>query len=60
MAPSTLILTREGSVGIIWINRPTRRNALVYEMALELIQAFEAFDKDDLVKVVVLTVSSIR
>jgi methylglutaconyl-CoA hydratase len=41
-------------IGYITLNRPAKRNALNYEMVAELKQAFEAAEKDDRSKVVVL------
>ncbi len=43
-----------GSVGIVTLNRPEKRNALSLEVMRELIAAFEAFGADRGVKVVIL------
>jgi methylglutaconyl-CoA hydratase len=44
----------QGRIGFITMNRPEKRNALNYEMVAELKQAFEAAEKDEACKVIVL------
>jgi (E)-benzylidenesuccinyl-CoA hydratase len=51
----TLLVSSEGGVGWVRLNRPDRRNAISTEMRAELADAFEAFEADDDVRVVVLT-----
>jgi len=50
-----LILTREGFVAIIQLNRPQALNALNLELMDELIATFESLDKDDSVRCIILT-----
>jgi enoyl-CoA hydratase len=47
-------LEREGHVGIVTLNAPERRNALVPSMAVEFIEACEAVDQDAEVGAVVI------
>ena len=54
--PYEMILTeKRGRVGLITLNRPEARNALNNQLLHELINALEAFDKDDLVGALVVT-----
>ncbi len=50
----TVLVTTDGPVGIISMNRPTKRNALSAEMVDDLTQSFEAFAVNDSVRVIVL------
>jgi len=50
-----LIVSREGPIGIIQLNRPNVLNALNSELILELVNALENFDKDQSVSVIILT-----
>ena len=50
-----LIVTKEGRLGIIQLNRPSVLNALSTELISELVKALEALDKDETVNVIVLT-----
>lgn len=52
---SGLLITQDGPVTIITINRPTRRNAVDGPTAAALIDAFNAFDVDESASVAVLT-----
>jgi enoyl-CoA hydratase len=52
---TNLIISNDGPVAIIAINRPERRNAVDGATALELIDAFNAFDIDDSASVAILT-----
>jgi enoyl-CoA hydratase len=52
---TNLIIASDGPVRIVSINRPERRNAVDSATALELIDAFNAFDLDDSASVAVLT-----
>ncbi len=53
--PNTLIVTREGPIEWIALNRPDAMNAYTAEMGAELTAAFRAADADDDVRVVILT-----
>jgi len=50
-----LLISTDGPVRIIAINRPERRNAVDAATALELIDAFNAFDMDESASVAILT-----
>lgn len=50
-----LSITREDSIEIIKLNRPDKKNALTYEMALELGTVFEELQFNDEVRAVLLT-----
>jgi len=50
-----LLLDRQESVGIITLNRPEKLNAFNRALIMELDQALSQFEKDDLVKVIVVT-----
>ncbi len=51
-----LVLTeKRGNVGLVTLNRPTARNALNRQLLRELMDALEAFDKDDSVGAMVVT-----
>lgn len=43
------------NIGVVTLNRPTVLNALNHELMNELVEALEAFDKDDSVRSIVLT-----
>lgn len=45
----------EGSVALIELNRPRQLNSLNRKMVRELVEAMEDFDRDDQVRVIVLT-----
>jgi enoyl-CoA hydratase len=45
----------EGSVALIELNRPRQLNSLNRKMVRELVEAMEGFDRDDQVRVIVLT-----
>ena len=45
----------EGNVGVVTLNRPKVLNALNHELMDELVNALEAFEKDDNVRAIVLT-----
>ncbi len=49
------MVTREGPVTVVTINRPERRNAVDGSTARLLLQAFEHFEGDDAARVAVLT-----
>ncbi|GLB36147.1 putative enoyl- hydratase isomerase family protein [Lyophyllum shimeji] len=50
-----IVLSLDGSVAVISLNRPKHRNSINKNIIEELIQAFNLFDKDDRVRVVILT-----
>lgn len=45
----------EDQVGIVTLNRPKVLNALNHELMAELVKALEEFDRDDAIRVIVLT-----
>jgi enoyl-CoA hydratase len=50
-----ILTSVEGNVGIVTLNRPKVLNALNHELMDELVNALEAFEKDDNVRAIVLT-----
>ena len=50
-----IIVTREGSVALVTLNRPKALNALNAELLRELIGTLEGFDADNSVRAIVLT-----
>ncbi len=50
-----ILVTREGFVGTITINRPEKLNAMAPEMSSTLVEAVTAFNKDDGIRCVILT-----
>lgn len=55
MTGETVIVEREGPVGILTLNRPSSLNAMSFQLTGELRAAFEAFESDDEIAVVILT-----
>ena len=55
MSDDLVLVTHDGPVTIVTINRPQVRNAVDQATAKELYAAFEAFDADDSASVAVLT-----
>jgi enoyl-CoA hydratase len=55
LAYEHIIVESEPPVGIVRINRPKVLNALSFGVLKELVEAFEAFDKDDKIKATILT-----
>src|SRR3984893_3604095 len=54
--PYEFVLTEtDGAVGIVRINRPQVRNALNQRTIAELVDALEAFDRDDAIRCMILT-----
>jgi enoyl-CoA hydratase len=54
--PYEYVLTdTDGAVGIVRINRPQVRNALNSQTIAELVDALEAFDRDDAIRCMILT-----
>lgn len=54
MAYQHLLESREGSIGVITLNRPERRNALSLDLMTELIRALEEISADTKVRAVIL------
>ncbi len=52
---SLVLVSREGNVGIIQLDRPDALNALSPELMIELVEALEAFDQDAEIGCIVLT-----
>jgi enoyl-CoA hydratase len=50
-----ILVTNDGAVAVVTLNRPKALNALNSALLSELVTALEAFDADDSVRVVVLT-----
>jgi len=50
-----ILLSKEGSVGIVQLNRPKALNALSSEVMGELVKALEELDKDESVHAIILT-----
>ena len=55
MSYANVLLTREGDVGVIQLNRPKVLNALNFELMSELVNGLEEFDRDADVRVIILT-----
>src|SRR5712664_2661042 len=52
---SQILVETDPPIGIIRLNRPKVFNALNFELLRELVEALEAFDKDDRIRATVLT-----
>lgn len=52
---NTILYAVEDGIATITLNRPQQMNSLTYEMALELVAAFDRTDADDAVKAVIVT-----
>jgi enoyl-CoA hydratase/carnithine racemase len=52
---TNVLLTRDGAIATVTLNRPDRRNSLSDEMLADLVTAFAALRDDDSTRVVVLT-----
>ena len=52
---SMITTSKDEGVCVVKINRPTKLNAMNIDVAKEIISTFEQLDKDDSVKVIVLT-----
>jgi enoyl-CoA hydratase len=53
--PNTILVSREGAVGVVQLNRPQVLNALNEEVLTELGDAMRALDDDDSCRCIVLT-----
>lgn len=51
----TILVTKEGSIGLVQLNRPKVLNALSAELMTELVSALEELDRDRDVHVIILT-----
>jgi len=60
MSFEAVILDREGSIATIRLNRPDKHNAISSLMSREMIEALDALEADDDVRVIVLTGSGGR
>ena len=50
-----ILVTKEGAIGIIQLNRPKVLNALNFDLMTELVNALEELDREAAVKVIILT-----
>lgn len=50
-----ILVTRDGAVALVTLNRPKALNALNSELLRELVAALEGFDADDTVRAIVIT-----
>jgi enoyl-CoA hydratase len=50
-----VLVTREGNIGIVHLNRPKVLNALSFEVMSELVNGLEEMDRDAAVRVIILT-----
>lgn len=55
MGYQDILVSREGFIGIIQLNRPKVLNALSSELMLEVVNALEELDKDQSVRSIILT-----
>lgn len=58
MGHENILLAREGNIGIVQLNRPKVLNALNFELMSELVSGLEELDKDQAVRVIILTGSA--
>ncbi len=54
MSYQHLLRSTEGSVGIVTLNRPERRNALSLDLMLELIRCLDDFGRDANIRAIIL------
>jgi len=50
-----VLVTKEGAIGIVQLNRPKVLNALNFEIMSELVSELEELDREETVKVIILT-----
>lgn len=55
MSYQNVLVTKEGAIGIVQLNRPKVLNALNFEVMSELVSALEELDREAAVKVIILT-----
>jgi enoyl-CoA hydratase len=53
--PGTVIVTRDGAIAVVQLNRPEVLNALNEELMTELLDALRALDDDEAIRCIVLT-----
>jgi enoyl-CoA hydratase len=54
MNPKTLLIEKDGAVGIVTLNRPDALNALNSTLLRELVEVLETWDRDENVRAIVL------
>ena len=54
-----ILVTHEGKVALVTLNRPKALNALNSALLAELVAALEGFEQDDCVRAIVLTGSEL-
>jgi enoyl-CoA hydratase/carnithine racemase len=54
MTPETILVEKQGAVGILRLNHPEKRNAMSARLVEEMVQALADFDSDRAVNVVVI------
>ena len=50
-----VLVTREGEIGIVQLNRPKVLNALSFEVMSELVNGLEELDRDGMIRAIILT-----
>ncbi|HYB84668.1 MAG TPA: enoyl-CoA hydratase-related protein, partial [archaeon] len=55
MSFQNVLVTKENDVGVIQLNRPSVLNALSFDLMSELVSGLEELDKDESVRVIILT-----
>ena len=55
MSYQSIIVTKEGNIGLVQLNRPKVMNALSFELISELVNGLEELDRDETVRVIILT-----
>ena len=55
MSYQNVLVTKEGAIGIVQLNRPKVLNALNFEIMSELVSELEELDREETVKVIILT-----
>lgn len=55
MEPSDILFEISGGVGYLTVNRPDQRNAMTWAMYQRLVEVCEEVDRDDRIKVLVIT-----
>jgi enoyl-CoA hydratase len=54
MAYETILVERDGAVGIVTLNRPEKLNALNKQLMTELVDALQEFDRDESIRCIAL------
>lgn len=55
MSYQNVLVTKEGAIGVVQLNRPKVLNALNFEVMSELVSGLEELDRETAVKVIILT-----